>query len=231
MRIMRKFHPYMTHILFFLHSGAPHGEVQDVQAYAPKTTFITDHHWMCCQPPAPESNSKPLEVEALEDSEEPNQAHRADESWRQWKRQPTTQRLNSAAPCRAYGLSNVIQGQNHLGIIKSQEFAGPRMTNLGPSWTSDVQRLEPFNLWKCQGQVILRILSLFNFYTFRGLTVSHLPKGPTGSVWIAILILHSMQHPLDKIHRKYALPKRATKKGRIATTSTTFIGVLELLKR
>ena len=97
---------------------------------------------------------KTLEVEALEDSEEPNQAH------------------------RAYGLSNVIQGQNHLGIIKLQEFAGPRMTNLGPSWTSDVQRLEPFNLWKW-GQVILRILSLFNFYTLRGLTVSHLPKGPT----------------------------------------------------
>ena len=121
---------------------------------------------------------KTLEVEALEDSEEPNQAHRADETWRQWKRQPTTQRLNGAAPCRAYGLSNVIQGQNHLGIIKLQEFAGPRMTNLGPSWTSDVQRLEPFNLWKW-GQVILRILSLFNFYTLRGLTVSHLPKGPT----------------------------------------------------
>lgn len=65
MRIMRKFHPYMTHILFFLHSGAPHGEVQDVQAYAPKTTFITDHHWMCCQPPAPESNSKPLKLRRL----------------------------------------------------------------------------------------------------------------------------------------------------------------------
>ena len=50
---------------FFLPSGAPHGEVQDVQAYAPKTTFITDHHWMCCQPPAPESNSKPLKLRRL----------------------------------------------------------------------------------------------------------------------------------------------------------------------